>query len=363
MINYINYENKLDDNKIEKNYYENQNSLQIISYQTKTNDNFMENHKYSIKQRINPKKRSFDETQTKYIKENGSEKNFSWSELMERRGEKYPKKLCSYDNEMFLEIDSHDKNNPNVSDYVNDIIEYYRQNEPIFHTFPNYMARQIDINENMRSILIDWIIEVHTKFKLMPETLYLTVSCIDRFLTKKKVNRSNLQLVGVTSAFIASKYEEIWAPAIKDYIYCTDQAYTSDEILDLEKVMLNSLNFHLNVPTTYFFLQQFLKITKADKDVSMLSQYLIDLSLVEYKMLKFSYSQIAASSLYIANQFLLKIEPWSNLMEQYTKYNKENLETCIKSLLELKKVASESSLKAVFKKFSGAQFNKVAKIV
>merc|ERR1712039_1080102 len=133
--------------------------------------------------------------------------------------------------------------------------------------------------------------------------------------------------------------------------------------LDLEKVMLNSLNFHLNVPTTYLFLQRFLKITKADKDVSMLSQYLIELSLVEYRMLEFSYSQIAASSVYIANQFLLKIEPWSNHMEQYTKYNKETLETCIKSLLELKKVASESSLKATFKKFSGAQFNKVAKIV
>merc|ERR1711920_887750 len=124
----------------------------------------------------------------------------------------------------------------------------------------------------------------------------------------------------------------------------TDKAYTLDEIHNLEKIMLNTLKFHLTVPTSYFFLQRFLEITRADKDVSMLSQYLIELSLVEYRMLEFSYSQIAASSVYIANQFFLKIEPWSNHMEQYTKYNKE---TCIKSLLELKKVASESSLKAV----------------
>merc|ERR1712190_247535 len=223
------------------------------------------------------------------------------------------------------------------------------------------MDLQTDLNESMRSILIDWIIE--TKFGLMPETLYLTVSCIDRFLARKKALRDYLQLVGVTSAFIASKYEEIWAPSVKDYIYCTDKAYTLDEILHLEKIILQALKFRLTVPTSYFFLQRFLEITRADKDVSMLSQYLIELSLVEYRMLEFSYSQIAASSVYIANQFLLKIEPWSNHMEQYTKYNKETLETCIKSLLELKEKASKSSLQAAFKKSSGAQFNKVAKII
>jgi len=54
------------------------------------------------------------------------------------------------------------------------------------------MAKQQDVNEKMRSILIDWLIEVHYKFKLLPETLFLTVNLIDRFLEKQVVPRTKL---------------------------------------------------------------------------------------------------------------------------------------------------------------------------
>jgi G2/mitotic-specific cyclin-B, other len=53
----------------------------------------------------------------------------------------------------------------------------------------NYMTKQEDINEKMRSILIDWLVEVHLKFKLVPESLYLTVNLIDRYLEREQVNR------------------------------------------------------------------------------------------------------------------------------------------------------------------------------
>lgn len=78
----------------------------------------------------------------------------------------------------------------------------------------------------MRAILIDWLVDVHLKFKLLPETLYITVSIIDRFLERIKVSKSRLQLVGVTALFIASKYEEIYPPELKDFVYITDRAYT-----------------------------------------------------------------------------------------------------------------------------------------
>jgi hypothetical protein len=90
---------------------------------------------------------------------------------------------------------------------------------------------QTDINEKMRAILVDWLIDVHLKFKLLPETLYLTVEYIDRYLNKEPVTRKKLQLVGVTAMLIASKYEEIYAPEIRDFVYITDKAYTKEEIL------------------------------------------------------------------------------------------------------------------------------------
>lgn len=83
----------------------------------------------------------------------------------------------------------------------------------------------------MRAILIDWLIEVHFKFKLLPETLFLTINLIDRYLERVIVNRTKLQLVGVTSMLIASKYEEIYAPEVRDFVYITDNAYTKEEIL------------------------------------------------------------------------------------------------------------------------------------
>ncbi len=96
------------------------------------------------------------------------------------------------------------------------------------------MSWQPDINEKMRAILIDWLVEVHLKFKLVPETLYLTVNLIDRYLEKVDVMREKLQLVGVTAMLIASKYEEIYAPEVQDFVYITDKAYSKQEILDCE---------------------------------------------------------------------------------------------------------------------------------
>ena len=88
------------------------------------------------------------------------------------------------------------------------------------------MANQKDVNEKMRAILIDWLVDVHSKFKLVNETMFLTVNLIDRYLGEVQVTRQKLQLVGVTAMFIATKYEEIYPPELRDFVYVTDKAYT-----------------------------------------------------------------------------------------------------------------------------------------
>lgn len=122
-------------------------------------------------------------------------------------------------------------------------------------TDKGYMENQKDINEKMRAILVDWIIEVHMKFKLMPETLYLTINIIDRYLEKVQVERHRLQLVGVTSMLIASKYEEIYSPEIKDFIYITDNAYSKEDLLNMEYDILSKLGFSLTFPSQYRLLE------------------------------------------------------------------------------------------------------------
>lgn len=99
------------------------------------------------------------------------------------------------------------------------------------------------MNENVRAILIDWVINVHAKFKLLPETLFITVNLIDRYMSLHKVEKEEVQLVGVTALLIATKYEEIYPPTVKDFIYVTKNAYTRKQILDKEMHMLFSLEF------------------------------------------------------------------------------------------------------------------------
>lgn len=130
------------------------------------------------------------------------------------------------------------------------------------------MHSQTDINEKMRAILVDWLIDVHQKFELSPETLYLTISIIDRFLAVKNVPRRELQLLGMGAMLIASKYEEIWAPEVNDLVCISDRAYSHQQVLLMEKAILGKLEWTLTVPTHYVFLARFIKASISDQQVS-----------------------------------------------------------------------------------------------
>lgn len=114
--------------------------------------------------------------------------------------------------------------------------------------------------------LIGWVIEVHLKFKLLPETLYITVNLIDRFTELQHVNRNEYQLVGVTAMLIASKYHEINPPVVDDFTYITDNAYTREQVLAQEHLILTTLNFDLTFPTSFTFLERFVQLSNLDKD-------------------------------------------------------------------------------------------------
>ena len=137
-----------------------------------------------------------------------------------------------------FDIDSDDRMDQFcVTEYTQEIYAYLRECETRSLVDHDYMSRQNDINPKMRVILNDWLVEVHLKFKLRQETLYLCFQLIDRFLEHTQVRRQKLQLVGVTGLMLASKYEEIYPPEVRDYVYICDNAYTRDEILKMEQVL------------------------------------------------------------------------------------------------------------------------------
>lgn len=134
------------------------------------------------------------------------------------------------------DLDADDAEDPlMVSEYVVEIFNYLREQELSTLPTPDYMVRQKDLHWKMRGILIDWLVEVHQKFRLLPETLFLAVNIIDRFLSLRVCSLPKLQLVGITALFIASKYEEVMCPSIQNFIYMADGGYSDDEILQAEQ--------------------------------------------------------------------------------------------------------------------------------
>merc|ERR1712130_947525 len=109
--------------------------------------------------------------------------------------------------------------------------------------------RILDINARMRTVLVDWLIEVHRKFKLSQAAYFLGINMVDRYLAKRQVKRTNLQLLGCTCLWIASKYHEIYAPEMDDFVYISDNAFSTEELTAMEVEVLKTLGFELTVPT------------------------------------------------------------------------------------------------------------------
>ncbi|KAH7692018.1 cyclin B protein [Dioscorea alata] len=266
------------------------------------------------------------------------------------------------EDEYIPNIDSFDSKNPlAVVDYVDDIYAFYRRTEDLSCVCPNYMSNQFDINERMRAILIDWLIEVHYKFELMDETLYLTVNIIDRFLARQTVARKKLQLVGVTAMLLACKYEEISVPIVEDFIMISDRAYTRLEVLEMEKLIVSTLQFNMSVPTPYPFMRRFLKAAEFDKKLELLSFFIIELCLVEYQMLKFRPSLLAAAAIYTAQCTLRGFRHWTRTSELHANYSEEQLIECSRLMVDFHQKAGVGKLTGVHRKYSTVKLGCTAK--
>ena len=246
-----------------------------------------------------------------------------------------------------------------VKEYFEEIYNNLIKEQEKIYINPNYMLYQNDINEKMRSILLDWLIEVHLKFKLVPETMYLTVHLIDKYLEKKQVKRNKLQLVGVTAMLIACKSEEMYPPEVKDFIYITDKAYNKEEVLNMEIEMLKTLNYDITFPTQYKFLEFYKKKLNLDEKSFFYSWYCLELSLIDYKMIKYDCKIIAASACFISLH-LFKIYN-DDLLENVTGFKINDLKDCVKDICYIIENGTYN-LQAVKKKFSLSNFMKVAKI-
>ncbi|KAG2274157.1 hypothetical protein Bca4012_046450 [Brassica carinata] len=268
-----------------------------------------------------------------------------------------------------VDIDSNDKDPQCCSLYAADIYDNINVAELQPRPLANYMELvQRDIDPAMRRILIDWLVEVSEDYNLVPDTLYLTVNLIDRFLSNSCIERHRLQLLGVTCMLIASKYEELSAPPVEEFCCITANTYTRPEVLSMEIQVLNFVQFKLCVPTTKTFLRRFLRAAQASYksplvEMEFLANYLAELTLVEYNFLRFLPSLVAASAVFLARWTLDQTEdPWNPTLQHYTRYDVAELKTAVLAMEDLQLNTSGCTLTATREKYNQAKFKSVAKL-
>jgi len=254
--------------------------------------------------------------------------------------------------------------------YLDEIIEnlWKLEKEDDCKATANYMDRQDNIKPRMRGILVDWLIEVHNKFKLRPSTMFLTIELLDRYLSRRNIHRTKLQLLGCTCMWIASKYHEIYCPQINDFVYISDNAFNRQNLLRMETEVCIALDFKLTVPTPETFMDRFIQVykydlpTKAQKNrLVMMTQYIVERALMTYDLVGEERSKIAAASLYLAIE-RLKYGSWNYQMEQVTTYSEADLSHTVGILREIVNGVRGRSHKAVVHKYSRAKRAMVSKI-
>ena len=243
-----------------------------------------------------------------------------------------------------------------AGEYLDEIYTNLLLDEKSLKFFPKlgYMEMQNDINEQMRAILIDWLVEVHYRFRLKSETLFQTVWIIDTYLSLVQIARAKLQLLGIASLLIACKSQEIYYPHLNEFIDITDGAYVKSELIDMEKKVLKLLDFNIVAPTANDFYNIITKAFGFDQKQFYLGKYFLESALIDYRMIKYSSSVIGVSCAYIVMKFfgidnykiLYKSEVVNEICPQ------KIIKEAARDICFLVKNLSQSTLKAVKDKYS-----------
>lgn len=254
-------------------------------------------------------------------------------------------------------------NAQDAEEYAIDINNRLFQEEASFLPRVDYMDMQADLTPKMRTILMDWLIEVHMKYRLRSETLHLAVNLIDRHLTRMPIVRKKLQLVGVVAMFIASKFEEINPPELHDWVYITDKAYTKEDVLVMECTMLTTLGFQITVPTPAHFFPGLQKANGCSPVHRELAMYIIELGLLDIRLLQYTSSQKVSAALLLSNELFGRCPAWPQSMVQQSRHAEAAIRSCVevsRQLFEADRGSAGGQLQAVHKKFTAKEHHSVA---
>jgi G2/mitotic-specific cyclin 1/2 len=260
----------------------------------------------------------------------------------------------------WTDLDAEDEGDPTmVSEYVVDAFKYMMELEKTTMPKPDYMDDQEELQWKMRQILNDWIVEVHSKFRLLPETLLIAINLIDRFLSKRTVSLEKFQLVGLTALFVAAKYEEVICPSVTHFLHMADGGYDVEEILRAERYLLQTLDFDLAYPNPLHFLRRVSKADGYDVHARTVAKFFIEISCVEKRLIPFPPSMLAAAAMWLA-RLCFDRGPWHANMVHYSTYAQHELLDCAQVMIDFVVDPKLDMTTAFFKKYASRKHLKAS---
>jgi len=256
-----------------------------------------------------------------------------------------------------------------VPEYAEDIMRSLREQEvaPV-----DFMVNQKDINSRMRAVLVDWLIDVHRKFKLSRSTFFLGINMVDRYLATTSVKRNKLQLLGCTCLWIASKYHEIYAPEMDDFVYISDSAFSTAALTEMEVEVLKTLQFELTVPTALNYAERYSKISayylkkkRERKIIADLIMYCSEHCVVDYGLCQQTPSLLGAACFVyscLSTKVFSRKQFDEDGLEQVIGYTMQQMVPTMKALDAVVKNAKRSKHKALFKKYCSTDHSNIGKL-
>lgn len=259
-----------------------------------------------------------------------------------------------------LSFSSESSDRDSVLAYQTHIFDHLKARQANYKLGKDFLAAQKDVTSKMRSILVDWLVEVSYKFKLLPQTLFQAVNIVDRYLAVQQVDKNELQLVGITALFIVAKYEEVYPPQIDAFVATCDNAYTKEQILDTEADMLSELNFDLTQSSSLYFLQMMQLQFKLEEKPLAFARYVLETALLESAAARHSNLALAASAVFLVLK-IFKLGSWTAEHGKTFGVSEAEIKVCAKDLYMIMQKMDASSLCAVKIKYASAECFEVSK--
>ena len=259
-----------------------------------------------------------------------------------------------------------------VAEYCNEIFEHTSRLEKKLCADANYMDYQPDLTWRHRRLLLNWLVQIHEKFNLLQETLYLAVNIMDRFLSHTEIALDKFHLVGSTCLFIASKYEEINCIVLKDLLKILDDQYTESQVIRAERYILCALDFELGWPGPMSYLRRISKADEYDFDIRTLAKYLLETTIMDPCVVASPPSWVAAGAYYLSmiifrdSYYILHGEVyeeiWTSKHIYYSGYTEYQVAPAAAVITHNCRLA-ETNHEAIFKKYSQKRHRKCSQMV